>query len=127
MNAIVGGDLNVFPRPDDPFAPGHAQFPSDQLKALYDQGLRNLWNDLVDDHRASAYGYVFVGQAQTLDQLFTTRNLHRELEDVRVAHINSDWPADHPGDGARGTSDHDPPVARFDLLFGGDDDDDDDR
>ena len=49
--------------------------------------------------------------------------MHRELEDVRVAHINSDWPADHPGDGARGTSDHDPPVARFDLLFGGDDDD----
>jgi uncharacterized protein len=119
VNAIVGGDLNVFPRPDDPFSPGQPLFPSDQLRALYEQGLRNLWNDLVDDYRPSAYGYVFVGQAQTLDQLFVTQNVHGELEDMRVAHINADWPADHPGDGARGTSDHDPPVARLGLLFGG--------
>jgi hypothetical protein len=33
---------------------------------------------------------------------------------MRVAHINSDWPADHP-DGPRGTSDHDPQVARQSL------------
>jgi hypothetical protein len=121
VDVVVGGDLNVFPRPDDPFAPGHPQFPSDQLGALYEQGLQNLWDDLVDRYPASAYGYVFVGQAQTLDQLFVTGGMHEKLRDVRVAHINSDWPADHPGDGPRGTSDHDPPVAQFSNL--GEDDD----
>jgi len=34
-------------------------------------------------------------------------NLHQ----VEIAHINSDFPADYPGDVARGTSDHDPMVA----------------
>ena len=34
---------------------------------------------------------------------------------ARVAHVNADWPADFVGDGARGASDHDPLVARFDL------------
>jgi hypothetical protein len=32
---------------------------------------------------------------------------------VREAHINADWPADFDGDGPRGTSDLDPPAARF--------------
>ena len=32
---------------------------------------------------------------------------------VRTAHVNAGWPADFPGDGARGLSDHDPQVARF--------------
>jgi uncharacterized protein len=32
---------------------------------------------------------------------------------VRAAHVNAGWPADHDGDGARGLSDHDPQVARF--------------
>ncbi|HEX9680093.1 MAG TPA: hypothetical protein VGA32_01470, partial [Anaerolineales bacterium] len=34
----------------------------------------------------------------------------------RAAHINSDWPADFGGDGARGTSDHDPQLALLTLL-----------
>jgi uncharacterized protein len=38
------------------------------------------------------------------------------LQQVRVAHINADWPADFAGDGPRGASDHDPTVARFDHL-----------
>jgi predicted extracellular nuclease len=56
---------------------------------------------------------VFQGQAQTLDHQFVSQRLGRELERVRVAHINADWPKDHPGDGARGASDHDPVVARY--------------
>jgi hypothetical protein len=32
---------------------------------------------------------------------------------MRAAHINADWPAEHAGDGTRGSSDHDPQVARF--------------
>ena len=116
VNVIVGGDLNVFPRPDDPFAPGHPRFPSDQLGPLYAQGLTNLWNTLVADVPVSAYAYVFQGQAQTLDQLFVTDAVLDALQQVRVAHINADWPADFDGDGARGASDHDPTVARFDHL-----------
>jgi uncharacterized protein len=110
---VVGGDLNVFPRPDDPFAPGDPLFPSDQLGPLYDAGLANLWDDLVSDVPSAAYSYTFQGQAQTLDQLFVNDALHGDLVQMRAAHVNAGWPADHPGDGARGLSDHDPQVARF--------------
>lgn len=119
---IVGGDFNVFPRPDDPFAPGQrigssTRFgPSDQLKALYDQNLASLWEDLAEEIPAAAYSYVFQGQAQTLDTQFITDDLYAEFEVYRVAHINADFPADFEGDGARGASDHDPSQARYALA-----------
>jgi uncharacterized protein len=120
---LFGGDLNVFPRPDDPFAPGDPLFPSDQLGPLYDEaGLENLWDELRRQVPESAYTYVFEGQAQTLDHQFVSRQLERDLEQVRVAHINADWPAGFAGDGARGASDHDPVVSRFEFSSGGDDD-----
>ena len=106
----AGGDLNVFPRPDDPLVPA-----SDQLRALYDLGLENLFDTLVAQVPASAYTYVFEGQAQTLDHQFVTPRLGDELEQARVAHVNADWPAGFAGDGPRGASDHDPLVARYDL------------
>ena len=115
---VVGGDLNVFPRPDDPFAPGDSRFPSDQLGPLYGAGLTNLYDVLVAEAPEAAYTYVFNGQAQTLDQLFVTPQLHAELRGIRVAHVNADFPADETGDGPRGTSDHDPPVARFGFSEG---------
>jgi uncharacterized protein len=107
---VYGGDLNVFPRPDDPL-PGPPR--SDQLAPLYDAGLHNLWDDLVAEVPAAAYSYVFAGQAQTLDHLFVNDNLHADLVQIRAAHINADWPAAYEGDGYRGSSDHDPQVARF--------------
>ncbi|WBB66268.1 lamin tail domain-containing protein [Micromonospora sp. WMMD812] len=110
---VYGGDLNVFPRPDDPIATAAQPTPSDQLAPLYAAGLHNLWEDLVADVPSSAYSYSFEGQAQTLDQLFVNDALHRDLVQVRAAHINADWPAEHTGDGSRGSSDHDPQVARF--------------
>jgi len=109
----VGGDFNVYPRPDDAFAPDEALFPSDQLAPLYDQGLENLWDVLVSEVPESAYSYIFQGQTQTLDQIFVTPSLLSNLEQVRAAHVNSDWPADFGGDGPRGASDHDPQVAAF--------------
>ncbi len=105
---VYGGDLNVFPRPDDPLSP-----PSDQLAPLYEQGLDSLWEDLAAISPASAYSYVFQGQAQTLDHLFVNQRLHDDLVRIRAAHVNADWPADFAGDGARGASDHDPQVAVF--------------
>jgi predicted extracellular nuclease len=110
---IVGGDLNVFPRPDDPFAPGDPLFPSDQLAPLYDAGLHNLWEDLVADVPAAAYSYTFQGQAQTLDHLFVNDAARGDLIQMRAAHVNAGWPADFTGDERRGLSDHDPQVARF--------------
>jgi hypothetical protein len=112
---VYGGDLNVFPRPDDPFAPGDPLYPSDQLAALYDQGLNNLWDDLVASLPSAAYSYTFQGQAQTLDQLYVNDALHDDLVQARIAHVNAGWPADYDGDGPRGLSDHDPNVARFDA------------
>jgi hypothetical protein len=112
VRVSVGGDLNVYPRPDDPF-PLH---PSDQLAALYDQGLSNLYDTLLVEVPASAYTYVYQGQAQTLDQMFDTSVLLDELAQVRIAHINSDWPEMYTGYGPRRTSDHDPVSARYYLL-----------
>ncbi|HEX6418209.1 MAG TPA: lamin tail domain-containing protein [Acidimicrobiales bacterium] len=113
VRVVAGGDLNVFPRPDDPYAPGHPLFPTDQLGPLYDAGLHNLWDDLVADAPSSAWSYVFQGQAQTLDQLFVNDPLHDDLVEVRSAHVNAGWPAEFDGDGPRGVSDHDPQVARI--------------
>ncbi|MBP7275719.1 MAG: endonuclease/exonuclease/phosphatase family protein [Kiritimatiellae bacterium] len=106
--AIVGGDLNTFPRPDDAIP----KTPADSLGPLYDAGLINLHDDQLKQNPAAAYTYVYMGTAQTLDHLFVTPALHRRLKDVRAMHINSDFtfaPA-RPG---RGASDHDPVLATF--------------
>jgi predicted extracellular nuclease len=110
---VFGGDLNVFPRPDDPIATSDSDTPSDQLGPLYNAGLHNLWEDLAADAPAAAYSYVFEGQGQTLDNLFVNDPLYGDLVQIRAAHVNAGWPADYDGDGARGASDHDPQVARF--------------
>ena len=106
---IYGGDLNVFPRPDDP-VPSH---PGDQLGPLYQAGLHNLWDNLVADVPASAYSYDFEGQAQTLDSLFVNPALYGDLIQMRATHINADFSAGDPANPSRGASDHDPQVARF--------------
>ncbi|MGH8245379.1 MAG: endonuclease/exonuclease/phosphatase family protein, partial [Gammaproteobacteria bacterium] len=113
---LVGGDLNVFPRPDDPFAPGNPRFPSDQLAALYGAALTNLYDRLVSEVPSSAYSFVFEGQAQTLDMMFINNAFLPDFVQIRSAKINTDWPAEHDEDGARGVSDHDPQVARFKAL-----------
>jgi uncharacterized protein len=107
----AGGDFNTFPRPDDPL---NRTTTPHQLAALYDAaGMTNLYDVLVEEAPESAYSYVFVGMAQTLDGQFVSETLADELGQARIAHVNADWPADTPGDGARGASDHDPLVARF--------------
>jgi predicted extracellular nuclease len=114
---IVGGDLNVYPRPDDPFAPIGQPGSSDQLGSLYDPslGLQNMWEVELADAPEAAYSYVFQGQAQDLDQMFINQPMLADLHAYNIAHINSDFPADYPGDVARGTSDHDPSVLSVDL------------
>ena len=110
---VVGGDLNVYPEPDNT-ALGATQ----QLHSLYDTslGLKNLWEVLLDQAPEAAYSYVYVGMAQTLDQMFVNGPMLADLQKFRSAHINSDFPADYPDDEARGTSDHDPQVAQYSNL-----------
>jgi predicted extracellular nuclease len=110
---VYGGDLNVFPRPDDPIARTDTDTPSDQLGPLYNAGLHNLWEVLAADVPGSAYSYEFQGQAQTLDHLWVTGPLYDDLIQMRAAHINAGYPVDFDGDGPRGVSDHDPQVALF--------------
>jgi predicted extracellular nuclease len=124
---LAGGDLNVFPRPDDPFAEGQVisgdwTGPSDQLAGLYeDSGLCPLYDVMVEDHPQAAYSYTYMGQTQTLDQMWASPRLLREIESAATAHINSDYPADawdfgeEPAYGRYGVSDHDPSVVVFDI------------
>ncbi|MCD0443333.1 hypothetical protein LO763_06795 [Glycomyces sp. A-F 0318] len=124
---LAGGDLNVFPRPDDPFAEGRTIAgdwvgPSDQLAGLYeDSGLRSLYDVMLEDHPEAAYSYTYMGQAQTLDQMWASPRLLREVESAVSAHVNADYPADasafgeEPAYGRYGVSDHDPEVVTIDL------------
>ncbi len=126
-NVLAGGDLNVFPRPDDPYAAGETisgdwTGPSDQLAALYeDSGLSNLYDRSLAEHPEAAYSYTYQGQAQTLDQMWASRTVAKALADVATAHINADYPADayasgeEPAYGSYGVSDHDPEVVTLRL------------
>lgn len=116
---VTGGDFNVYPRPDDPFAPGESSLcgvvPSDQLGPMYDSdaGLHNLWDELIADVPQSAYSYNFVGMVQTLDMQWATDGQFDDFVEVRAGHFNADFAADYDGDVARGASDHDPQLARW--------------
>lgn len=124
-NVLAAGDFNVYPRPDDPFAPGQTiagdwTGPSDQLAAMYeDSGLTSLYDTMLDERPEAAYSYTYMGQTQTLDQMWASPSLALRIEDVAAAHINADYPADAPGEepayGAYGVSDHDPGVVTIDL------------
>lgn len=92
-----------------------------QVLAGADDGqpvVTDLLNQLTSVER---YTYVFEGNSQALDHLFTTSSLAARAS-VDVLHINSEF--------ADQVSDHDPIVARFDLSAtdaggpedGGDDD-----
>jgi hypothetical protein len=107
---VLGGDLNIYPRPDNT-----AYGATDQLASLYDPALalKNLWEVLVGQAPESAYSYVYLGMAQTIDHMFVNQPLLADLSQFRIAHINSDFPAGDASDGARGTGNHDPNVAVF--------------
>jgi hypothetical protein len=105
---LVAGDLNVYPRPDEPIP----NAPSDQLGPLYDAGLHSVYDDLLAKHPEAGYTYVFEGQAQTLDHQFLSPALRERLIDAWVAHINSDFKHVR-GEPGRGFSDHDPIITCF--------------
>ena len=101
---MVAGDLNVYPLGE-----------SDQLQALADAGLHDLYDTVLAKDPASAYSYSFTGMAQDLDHQFVTQSFFDDLNTVNEAHINSDWTR-VPGSN-RGTSDHDPMVSQWKLKL----------
>ncbi len=110
---IVAGDLNVYPRPDDP----HPGRPSDQLSSLYETGMVSVYDRILKENPANAYSYVFEGQAQTLDHCFLSNSLQDRVIHAEFVHLNADWPAPFPSRRIpypfRGISDHDPLVVTF--------------
>jgi predicted extracellular nuclease len=110
---MVAGDLNVYPRPDDPYP----DRPSDQLRSLYDTGLLSVYDWVLGRQPANAYSYVYEGQAQTLDHCFLSENLHRAMYHAHFLHINADWSQFSANTQleitTRGVSDHDPLIMTF--------------
>ncbi|MCV3216806.1 type I secretion C-terminal target domain-containing protein [Plectonema radiosum NIES-515] len=91
-NVVVAGDLNDF------------EF-SNPLSILEAGALNTLIETLPQNER---YTYNFEGNAQTLDQILVSNNLFNKLNGFDAVHINSEF--------ADQDSDHDPVLARFDLI-----------
>ncbi|WP_051503201.1 MULTISPECIES: endonuclease/exonuclease/phosphatase family protein [Nostocales] len=91
-NVVVAGDLNDF------------EF-SNPLSILEAGGLNTLIETLPENER---YTFNFQGNAQTLDHILVSNNLFTRLNGFDVVHINSEF--------ADQDSDHDPVLARFDLI-----------
>lgn len=106
---ILGGDLNHYARPDDPFWP-----PMDQLGAIYRTGLLNTYDWIMERDPSNAYSYVFRAHAGTLDHLFLSPNLRERLVWAGFLHINADFPDAPRGELPLRGSDHDPLMIELD-------------
>ncbi|MGA0369223.1 MAG: endonuclease/exonuclease/phosphatase family protein [Kiritimatiellia bacterium] len=100
---IVGGDLNVFPRPDDPLDP-----PSDQLAALYEADLYNVIDRIMPEDPARAYSYIYQGVAGTLDHFFLSPQAKERLRFAAYLKLNAGAPETFPEFPPQRASDHDP-------------------
>ncbi|MCC5843923.1 MAG: hypothetical protein JJU05_06705 [Verrucomicrobia bacterium] len=106
---ILGGDLNHYARPDDPFWP-----PLDQLGSIYNAGMLNTYDWIIERDPANAYSYVFRAHAGTLDHLFLSPNLRERLVWASFLHINADFPDAPAGELPLRGSDHDPLLIELD-------------
>lgn len=106
---IIGGDLNHYARPDDPFWP-----PLDQLGSIYSAGMLNTYDWIMDRDPANAYSYVFRAHAGTLDHLFLSPNLRERLVWASFLHLNADFPDAPAGELPLRGSDHDPLLIELD-------------
>ncbi|MDF3128074.1 hypothetical protein P0Y35_02575 [Kiritimatiellaeota bacterium B1221] len=100
---VVGGDMNVFPRPDDPLDP-----PSDQLGPLYDAGLFNVVDRTMKEDPARSYSYIYQGVANVLDHFFLSAGAKSRLEFAAYLKLNAGSPEGFPDVPPLRASDHDP-------------------
>ena len=99
-NVLVAGDLNDF------------EFSSPLAHLTQGGVLTNLWYSAP---AGLAYSYKFNGHLQTLDHILVTAGLKSRLLDMRYIHLDNDVYERTPTDGT-GISDHDPPLATFELV-----------
>ncbi len=102
---IIAGDMNVdYNTPDQ-----HRQLSALNRMTREDRRSATLLDNLTSRlNKGGRRSYDYRGKEQLLDWMFASKNLSRQLIEVRVPHVNSGAPDKE----TRG-SDHDPVVARF--------------
>jgi uncharacterized protein len=97
-SVMVIGDLNAFQN-------------SPSMEALkVGTSLRDLWSKAPAEDR---YSYEFDGLLETLDHVFVTKKLAKQVEEVRYVHFDNDYYQRDETSSPTGVSDHDPPVVRI--------------
>src|SRR4051794_13112433 len=99
-NVLVAGDLNDF------------EFSAPLATLTQGNVLANLWYDVP---AGQAYSYKYNGHLQTLDHILVTAGMKTRVSDVRYIHLDNDVYERVPNNGT-GISDHDPPLATFELA-----------
>jgi uncharacterized protein len=103
-SAMVIGDLNAFQ--DSP-----------SMAALTaGTSLRDLWSKAPADNR---YSYAYDGLLETLDHIFVTKKLAKQVDEMRYVHFDNDYYQRDETSSPTGVSDHDPPVVRITIPAGG--------
>jgi predicted extracellular nuclease len=92
-NILVAGDFNDFP-----WTPAIKTLEGDHLTNLFTKVDKDDW-----------FTYIYEGNGQVFDQIFTTKPLLEKLVDFQVLHLNSVKSGDDR------VSDHDPVIALFDF------------
>jgi uncharacterized protein len=103
-SVMVIGDLNAFQN-------------SPSMEALkVGTSLRDLWSKAPAENR---YSYEFDGLLETLDHIFVTKKLAKQVEEIRYVHFDNDYYQRNETTSPTGVSDHDPPVVRIALPKAG--------
>jgi uncharacterized protein len=103
-SAMVIGDLNAF-----------QDSPSMETLRV-GNSLRDLWSKAPADNR---YSYAYDGLLETLDHIFVTKKLAKQVEEIRYVHFDNDYYQRDEVSSPTGVSDHDPPVVRIAIPTGG--------
>jgi uncharacterized protein len=97
-SVMVIGDLNAFQN-------------SPSMEALkVGTSLRDLWSKAPAEDR---YSYEYDGLLETLDHIFVTKKLAKQVEEIRYVHFDNDYYQRDETSSPTGVSDHDPPVVRI--------------
>jgi uncharacterized protein len=103
-SVMVIGDLNAFQN-------------SPSMEALkVGTSLRDLWSKAPAEDR---YSYEYDGLLETLDHIFVTKKLAKQVEEIRYVHFDNDYYQRDETSSPTGVSDHDPPVVRIAIPKSG--------
>ena len=102
-SVMVIGDLNAF-----------QDSPSMETLRV-GNSLRDLWSKAPAGDR---YSYAYDGLLETLDHIFVTKKLAKQVEEVRYVHFDNDYYERDEVSSPTGVSDHDPPVVRIAIPKG---------